>query len=142
MGNAMENLEFLTPKIIAAVFIAGVTAFFIGRFVEWLKWKRQMKEKVDEKFKKSLATRIGQSAEMISPLLPDFPFDPGDCRFIGKPIDYVVFKGSTESNITEVVFVEVKSGNNKRLNEQEARLREIIEAKRVRWAQFNVNARA
>jgi predicted Holliday junction resolvase-like endonuclease len=37
-----------------------------------------------------------------------------------------------------VIFLEVKSGSARTLNDQEKRLREVIKAGRVRWAEFDV----
>ena len=78
-------------------------------------------------------------SEQIAPLLPGFPFDPGDCRFIGKPVDFIVFKGMNEKEISEVIFLEVKSGRAPSLNDQERRLREVIRSGKVRWAEFITN---
>ncbi len=34
-----------------------------------------------------------------------------DCRSTGgDPIDYVIFKGLSEGNVTEIIFVDVKTG--------------------------------
>ncbi|GHV35038.1 hypothetical protein AGMMS4952_27400 [Spirochaetia bacterium] len=49
-----------------------------------------------------------------------------------------MFRGMNEKNITEVVFLEVKSGAGKNLNDQEKRLRDAIRAGRVRWEEFDV----
>jgi predicted Holliday junction resolvase-like endonuclease len=74
----------------------------------------------------------------MAPFLPGFPFDPGDCRFVGKPVDFIVFKGMQEKDIREVIFLEVKSGAAKKLNDQEKKLRDAIQAGRVRWAEFDL----
>jgi predicted Holliday junction resolvase-like endonuclease len=74
----------------------------------------------------------------MAPLLPGFPYDPGDCRFVGKPIDFIVFQGMNEKNISEVIFLEVKSGATKTLNDQEKKLRDAILAGKVRWAVSDV----
>jgi predicted Holliday junction resolvase-like endonuclease len=54
----------------------------------------------------------GKAGEQLAPLLPDFyaRFDPGDARFLGAPIDYVVFDGLGAGELREVVLVEVKTG--------------------------------
>jgi predicted Holliday junction resolvase-like endonuclease len=57
---------------------------------------------------------------------------------VGKPIDFIVFKGMNEKDISEVIFLEVKSGAAKQLNDQEKRLRDAIQAGRVRWVEFDV----
>jgi predicted Holliday junction resolvase-like endonuclease len=76
-------------------------------------------------------------SEEVAPLLHDFPGKASEARFIGKPIDYLIFKGMDEKNVTEVVFVEVKSGTS-RLNDDERPLRDAIIAKNVRWVEFHV----
>jgi len=110
-----------------------------GRKLEAAEWEAHKLEAiVKTRLKQSRAVLGGLVSEQIAPLLPEFPFDPGDCRFIGKPVDFIVFKGMNEQEISEVVFLEVKSGVSKSLNQQEKRLRETIQAGRVRWVQFNV----
>ena len=42
-----------------------------------------------------------------------------------------------EKNITEVIFVEAKSGKSK-LSSQEKSLKEAIENKKVRWEEYRV----
>lgn len=53
----------------------------------------------------------------MAPLLPEFRdlYDPADARFIGSPIDYIIFKNlskvdSAEEAPLEIVFVDVKTG--------------------------------
>ena len=109
-----------------------------GRKQEAAEWEgHKLEAIVKTRLKQSRAVLGGLVSEQIAPLLPDFPFDPGDCRFIGKPVDFIVFKGMNEQNISEVIFLEVKSGSAKNLNDQEKRLREAVQAGRVRWVQFN-----
>lgn len=59
----------------------------------------------------------GKMAEQIAPLLPEFPYWPADARFLGDPIDYIVFQGRSDpsgngarSEVVEVVLLEVKFG--------------------------------
>ena len=110
-----------------------------GRKLEAAEWQgRKLEGIVKARLKQSRAVLGGLVSEQIAPLLPDFPFDPGDCRFMGKPVDFIVFRGINEQNISEVIFLEVKSGASKSMNPQEKRLREVIQAGRVRWVQFDV----
>ncbi|MDR3166720.1 MAG: hypothetical protein LBT93_02150 [Treponema sp.] len=110
-----------------------------GRKQEQAEWETyKIKKIVRDRLKASRAVLGGLISEQMAPLLPGFPFDPGDCRFIGKPVDFLVFKGMNEKNISEVIFLEVKSGASKTLNEQERKLREIIQSGRVRWVEFDL----
>ena len=95
------------------------------------------KEAKQEALRHSRAGLGGIVSEEIAPLLHDFPGKASEARFIGKPIDYLIFKGMDEKNITEVIFVEVKSGTS-RLDEDERTLKDAINAKNVRWVEFHV----
>ena len=86
---------------------------------------------------RSRAVLGGHFSENLAPYLPDFPFVPTECRFVGKPVDFIVFKGMDEKKIDEVVFVEVKSGNAK-LTEHEKNLKETIDKKRVKWVEYRI----
>ena len=110
-----------------------------GQKLEAAQWEgKKLEGIVKNRLKQSRAVIGGLVSEQIAPLLQDFPFDPGDCRFIGKPIDYIVFKGMNEQEISEVIFLEVKSGTAKTLNKQEKLLRECVQAGRVRWVQYDM----
>ena len=75
----------------------------------------------------------GQLAEQVAPLLGEFTYDPADARFLGHPIDYIVFDGlSDEADDLELVFVEIKSGN-ARLSRREAAIRDAVRDGRVRF---------
>ena len=52
-------------------------------------------------------------------------------------MDFIVFKGSDEKNIEEVVFVEVKSGKSQ-LNKVEKSLKEAIKNKKVKWEEYRI----
>ena len=79
----------------------------------------------------------GMFAEQLAPYLPNFPFSPTEAKFIGAPIDFLVFKGMDAQHIEEVIFVEVKSGS-ARLNHNEHSLKDAIDSKRVRWHEYRV----
>ena len=118
--------------------LAGLKiGFRHGRRQERAEWEgHKMEGIVKARLKQSRAVLGGLVGEQIAPLLPGFPFDPGDCRFIGKPVDFIVFKGMNGRDIDEVIFLEVKSGSNPALTGQERHLREVVRAGRVRWAEY------
>lgn len=93
-------------------------------------------ERVDA-IKRSRAVLTGQFSENIAPYMPNFPYSPTECKFLGKPVDFIVFKGSDNNNIKEVIFLEIKSGNSK-LNKQEKNLKEAIINKNVKWDEYRV----
>jgi predicted Holliday junction resolvase-like endonuclease len=143
-------METLSPQIIAIIvfFVMFCLVFLIlgliigfryGRKQESARWEaHKLEDVVKARLKQSRAVLGGLVSEQIAPLLPGFPFDPGDCRFVGKPVDFIVFKGMNKKEISEVIFLEVKSGAGKKLNPQEKKLRKTIRSGQVRWAEFDI----
>jgi predicted Holliday junction resolvase-like endonuclease len=72
--------------------------------------------------------------EHLAPLFPQFlsQFNPKDARFLGTPLDFIVFDGLDEGEVRRVVFVEVKTGKASLLS-RERRCRDAIEAGRVEY---------
>ena len=68
----------------------------------------------------------GLVTEQMAPFLQGFDFDPGDARFIGNPVDFVVFDGFGEGALRSVTLVEVKTGRS-RLNDNQRAIREAVE---------------
>jgi len=85
--------------------------------------------------RKSFDVKKGKIVEQLAPYLQSFPYDPHDARFIGNPVDFVVFDGLNSGGDVSIVFVEVKSGKSS-LNDNERRIREAIENRRVRFELF------
>ncbi|MDD5253754.1 MAG: Holliday junction resolvase-like protein [Candidatus Nanoarchaeia archaeon] len=99
------------------------------RYVELIKGFRK------DAISRSRNTLLGKLWEQIVPYLPSFKHNPADMRFIGSPIDYIVFEGMDKKDIQKVIFLEVKTRGSK-LNPQEKKLREAIEKKRVKWEEI------
>ena len=123
----------LVGVIIISIAVFGI--FLLG----YLTGKRD--GSVSDKYSKKItrATLGGQFSEQVAPFLPNFPPDlkASEARFIGKPIDFIIFNGMDEQNINEVVFVEVKSGKSQ-LTTNERKLRDAINEKRVSWYEYRV----
>jgi len=87
----------------------------------------------------------GKIAEHMIPMYKDvFKYDPSDARFLGAPIDYVIFDGYTavkDGNSDEpitVVLADIKTGNAK-LNRTERKIKEAVEKGRVRWETIHLD---
>jgi predicted Holliday junction resolvase-like endonuclease len=79
----------------------------------------------------------GRAAEQLVPFLPDFPWDPRDARFLGSPVDLVVFDGLSGGGVREIVFVEVKTGSSS-LSGRERSLRDAVRGRRIAWREWRV----
>ncbi|MBA7708967.1 hypothetical protein ES703_117874 [subsurface metagenome] len=86
-----------------------------------------------EAIKESRRVLGGKFTEQMAPYLPEFKYDPTEARFIGSPIDLLVFPGLARGEPTEVVLIEVKTGKSERLTPRERKVRELVEAGKVRW---------
>jgi predicted Holliday junction resolvase-like endonuclease len=131
----MEFFELIL--IIASIIVIFIIGYLIGKYITSQKLKDQIPEIREDAIKHSRAVLSGQFSEQLAPYLPDFPFKPTEARFIGKPIDFVVFKGMDNKKIDEVVFVEVKSGQSQ-LSNVERSLRNTIQNKNVSWHEYKV----
>lgn len=115
-----------------------MVGFVFGVLFQKLKDALKEKEIRKDAIKRSRATLGGQFSEQIAPYLPSFPCNAGDARFLGKPIDFVAFPGSAEGRkITEVLFIEVKSGQSKP-NEREYQIKSAIEKGHVRYIEYRI----
>ena len=128
---------FEVTGIIVLIFLILFIGYLIGRYIAQKQHKEKIPEIREDAIKQSRAVLSGQFSEQIAPYLPDFPFKPTESRFIGKPIDFVVFKGMDNKKIDEVVFVEVKSGQSQ-LSKIEKSLKSAIENKNVLWYDYKV----
>jgi predicted Holliday junction resolvase-like endonuclease len=100
---------------------------------------RNLTEARRDSVQKSRSTLKGQIAEQLAPLLPGFRYLPADARFLGDPIDYVIFSGSTdvrdnrrEASVLDIVLLEVKQGASSLSPFQRAIARSVEEG-RVRF---------
>ncbi|MFC1648358.1 Holliday junction resolvase-like protein [Nanoarchaeota archaeon] len=135
-------MDFVTVIIVVALLIGLAIGYLLGKKIGFLRADAAWKEKVPL-IRKDAADRSrsvlgGLFSEQLAPYLPDFPYNPNEVRFVGKPIDFIVFKGMDSKEIEEVVFVEVKSGKSG-LSSIERKLRDAIKAGKVRWEEYRVD---
>lgn len=119
-------------------FLLGVilTYYFLKeRARGWFeRWKVQSEGRIREDvIKRSRAALKGRVGEQLAPILPMFEYAPSDARFIGSPVDYVIFEGHSKDDIKEVIFVDVKTGEFARLSPKQRDLKRLIEEGNVRW---------
>lgn len=103
------------------------------------KWKMEYSDEIrKEAIRKSQDILKGKVTEQIVPYFPNFPYDPRDVRFIGSPVDLIVFSGLREKNtVDEIVFVEIKTGK-ARLSDVEKKVEEAVKNGRISYRVINV----
>lgn len=81
---------------------------------------RRLREELDARLtearvdarKRSRAISKGLMIEHICPYLPTFNHHPRDARFLGDPIDFIIFDDLfSKQKVTNLTIAEVKSGN-------------------------------
>ncbi|WP_319579773.1 Holliday junction resolvase-like protein [uncultured Methanospirillum sp.] len=74
-------------------------------------WKIDEERNIrQDAIKRSKDVIHGKVTEHLIPFFPSFPWNPTDARFLGSPIDFIVFDGLSEGEVKEIILVEVKSG--------------------------------
>jgi predicted Holliday junction resolvase-like endonuclease len=113
----------------------------IGALAVWvyvLLWKVGYTRRVrEDAVQRSLAVTAGKVHEQLIPYLPAFPYNPKDARFLGSPVDLVVFDGLAEGRVRRIVFVEVKTGG-AGLTGRERMVREAVREGEVEWVELRV----
>lgn len=122
--------------ILALVLVFGI---LLGQLIQRILDMKTIKKEREDAVRKSRAVLGGQFSEQLAPYLPNFPCNPGDVRFVGKPIDYVAFPGAAEGKeIKEILLIEVKTGSST-LNEREKEIRRAVEAGRVHYVEYRIS---
>lgn len=75
---------------------------------------------------KSHAVIKGRVTEHLLPFFPDFGYNPKDARFLGSPVDFIVFDGLDEGELEKIVFIEVKTGKSGALSPREKMVRRCV----------------
>ncbi len=125
----------------------GLVALAIAMLRARLRHQRELAAARQDSVRRSRSTLGGKMAEQFAPMLPGFDDEPGDCKFLGDPIDYVVFRGLTEArhgdgalDNLEVVLLDVKSGASQMSKWQRA-IAQAVHAGRVRFEVIRVDER-
>lgn len=120
-----------------------VIGIAIGFCVAWIYiqfWRMQYTDRIrEDAVLRSQAITAGKVHEQLIPYLPIFPYNPKDVRFLGSPVDLVVFDGLAEGCVQRIVFIEVKTGG-AGLTARERSVRDAVKNYDVEWAELRVPA--
>jgi len=114
--------------------LIGITFAWLYFLIWRLRYSARIRENAVQR---SLAVTAGKVHEQLVPYLPEFGFNPKDARFLGSPVDLVVFDGLADGHVRRVVFLEVKTGGAP-LTARERQVRQVIEAREVAWAELRL----
>ena len=118
--------------------LIGIATGFLIAWMYFLVWRLRYTAGIRrDAVSRSEAVTAGKVHEQLVAYLPDFPYNPKDVRFLGSPVDLVVFDGLANGRLERVVFIEVKTGNSG-LTARERCVRGVIEAGNVEWDELRV----
>ena len=93
----------------------------------------------------SRAVLKGKMAEQFAPILPEFQYLPSDAKFLGDPVDYVVFDGYTDfrdgdgtADDIEVILLDIKSGG-ARLSKGQQAIAQAVREGRIRFETLRID---
>jgi len=131
-----ENATVVLAALVAVILLSSIS--YLAFYLRFERWKRDhTKEARRDAVQRSQAATMGKVYEQLIPYLPDFRWNPKDARFIGTPVDFLVFDGLSEGQVRAVVFVEVKTGTSA-MTTRERQVRDAIRGQRVEWQQLSL----
>ena len=111
--------------LIAIIVVFFITIIFLFRKLQ--KYERLLQQLLFEK--QSMSVRHGKTAEQWLPFSESFPFNAGDFRFIGSPVDGIVFSED------RIVFCEFKTSKSD-LSGKQKKVKELVQRKQVEWLEL------
>ena len=143
----METAAIVAIAVVVAVLIIILSHYIIRlkfekRFREWRdaetqKWQSEMEQARKSAITQSRAVLGGKFTEQMVPFFPDFKYDPTEVRFIGSPIDMIVFPGLAKGDPEEIVILEVKTGKSTQLTPHQRKIKQLILDGMVRWDEIH-----
>ena len=103
--------------------------------------EKEKKKARQDALKRSRSVMRGQATEHLAPYMMD-NINPKDCRFMGNPVDYIVFDGlsavtdKTAKEINQIKFIDIKTGKSN-LNTAQRRIRDAIKEGKVSFEIVN-----
>jgi len=91
-----------------------------------------VREQRTDAVKRSRSVIEGQVFEQLVPHFPEWKHTPSEARFIGSPIDFVVFEGMSTGNPDKIILVEVKKGSSTTTPLQN-KIKKLIKEGKVEW---------
>jgi predicted Holliday junction resolvase-like endonuclease len=143
----MPFVDLLVPMLVALVigFVLGyfyvkgqITAIEERYRADLERWKIEAGNEIrKDSVNRSRSTLKGKIAEQMAPVMPEFAFRPADARFIGSPVDYIIFDGLTEvadekNTSIRIVFMDVKKGTGN-LSRVQRVIKKAVEEKELTW---------
>lgn len=127
------NEEFPISK---AVLFDGRKKFPENAEMKKTELERELQERIEDLKKRqmradtsvetgAISSGFGKIIEKIVPAYQNFNMPRNDSRFLGEPIDYIVFDGASQMKINHITFMDIKTGKG-RLDDDQKMVRDAV----------------
>lgn len=146
LKSSCEQVETLTAERFKSwreTEIAGIrtqerNVAYVAATNDFERWKVEREADIRaDAINRSTAITKGKLTEHLVPFFPEFPYNARDARFLGSPVDLLIFNGMSEGELTEIVFLEIKTGNSQ-LTARERQIRDRIKEGAVKWEELRI----
>jgi len=133
----MPSDAHLLPSLVLVLVLGIAIGLLLALvYVQW--WKARYTQAIrQDAVQRSHAVTTGKVHEQLVPYLPEFGFNPKDARFLGSPVDLLVFDGLDDGELRRVVFLEIKTGGSA-LTGRERQVRDVVRAHQVAWEELRI----
>ncbi|MDG6920900.1 MAG: hypothetical protein JRN59_05165 [Nitrososphaerota archaeon] len=149
MGQAMGNAQRMASQMFESQksqLDTSIRQTYEAKLGEWkaTTLAQAIEENRADAVDTSRAVLKGKIAEQMAPFLPGFlaKYNPADARFIGSPIDYLIFrnmsKGDDSEDPIEIVLLDVKTGK-AGLNGVQKKIESAVATKKVSFDVLRIN---
>ncbi len=121
----------------------NLTSFKESALALLSQWKIENEDRIrKDAANRSVRNVLGKVTEHLIPFSEAMKqFNPKDIRFVGSPIDLIVFDGAEELKKEEMTiwFIEIKTGKST-LSKRQQIIRDAIESNRVKWLRVDMKS--
>jgi len=121
--------DFIIALILISFALIAVLAYFFYR--KALQLERELNQLAFDKSSQSV--KYGRISEQWIPLSEKFPFEKEKFKFLGQPIDGIVFGDDS------IIFCEFKSTDTAQLNESQKKVKELVKQKKIEWFEMKTS---
>ena len=136
LNNAMQEYKIKCDKDVESFKQQTRGVCYQEAQTQLQQWKMdESKDIRQDAINKSQSVILGKVTEHLVPYLDGFDFNPKDARFLGSPVDLIVFDGLGDGDLKQIVFIEVKTGKSQ-LSQREKMIKEAISLGKVKWEEI------
>lgn len=107
--------------------------------LQYNEWKVKGEKSIrEDAISRSKSVITGQITEHFAPYHPDFKYNPKDARFLGSPIDLIIYNGLYDNgDVKNIIFMEIKTGKSQMSSKQRS-IKKCVESGNIIFEEFRI----